>query len=68
MITENSLVKFKHLKNSRGYPLCGRVIDTDGEYAIVEAFGYEGTGTKTEINDVPVAELESEVTECQKQS
>ncbi len=58
MISENVMVRFRRLKNWRGYPLCGRVIDADGEYAIVKAYGYEGAGTETEINDVPIADLE----------
>ena len=58
--SKNALVRFKRIKNWRGYPLCGRVVDVDGEYAIVEAFGYEGAGTTTEINNVPLTDLEEQ--------
>lgn len=57
-IAEHALVRFKKLKNWRGYPLCGRVIDADDKYASVKAFGYEGAGTETEINNVLIADLE----------
>lgn len=57
MIGEGSIVVFVNLKNWRGYPATGKVIDTDGEAAIVNAFGLYGPGSETNVNDVPLAEL-----------
>ena len=59
-IREGSLVSFKHLKNARGYPLTGTVVDEDGTYAIVNAYGLYGPGSETNINDVPLKDLEDE--------
>lgn len=57
-LQKGAIVRFKNLKNWRGYQLCGNIIEADDEYARVEAIGYEGAGTKTEINNVPLADLE----------
>ena len=57
-IGEHSLVSFKYVKNARGYPLTGEVIDTDGKVALVKAFGLLGPGSVSEVNDVPLEDLE----------
>ena len=57
-LTEGMIVKFKKVNNARGYPLTGQIVDADNQHAIVKAWGLYGPGTDTEINDVPVEDLE----------
>lgn len=57
-IYEGSLVTLKHINNRRGYRATGRVVASDGRYAIVEVYGLDGPGSKTEVNDVPLHDLE----------
>lgn len=68
MIGIGSLVVFKELKNARGYPLTGEVIDHDDTHAIVKAWGLYGPGTETEVNNVPLTDLleanTTEVLDC----
>lgn len=57
MIGEHSVVAFTRLKNSRGLPLTGVVIDCDDEVALVRAYGLDGPGSTVEINEVPLSDL-----------
>lgn len=58
MIAYGSFVKLKHINNARGFRATGRVVSIDKGYAAVVVFGLDGPGTVTEVNDVPVRDLE----------
>lgn len=53
------LVSVIDLKNARGFPLCGEIveIDNDNRVANVDAYGIPGPGARRIITDVPFDKL-----------
>lgn len=56
-IQVGDIIAFKTLKNARGYPLTGEVIEVVDGVAIINAYGLEGPGSENIIRDVPTSDL-----------
>lgn len=56
-IQVGDIIAFRTLKNSRGYPLTGEVLEVVDGVAIINAYGLEGPGSENIIRGVPTSDL-----------
>lgn len=58
MIKAGRVVGFKNLKNWRGYPATGEVVNVSDGVADVNAYGLIGPGSESGVRGVPLDELD----------
>lgn len=57
---KGSLISLLHVKNARGYPATGQVIEEKDGMITAEIWGLEGPGSTNVIRDIPIDEIKVE--------